>query len=329
MSLVKRKAIKVGLIIASLLAIKTYVSYDKNINPYLKKIGVMDTNIENGIKAMRELAEGYKNSQYDDTETIVPSSSTDSNSRLTGEILLSWKQSHKDGLLYSYSDDRLDFDGTGLGDGKDITKLALVKINTYENLTSLLGNGVKAYSIIKGNNKYSNYKLALISYDNSLENLELDNIDLTESQDSTDGITINDNLVYVEQGLVDGVSRIEYTDGNEKIYLSYTFDIFGDEDKLKDLPNNFSLDLINKYNGESYSDKLESIAYKFDNSKFLTDNKDYVQLSLTISLIFDPEYLNTLLENNSINFKSIGYAQSSFSDLFVFRVNNKFDVNLK
>ena len=329
MSLVKRKAIKVGLIIASLLAIKTYVSYDKNINPYLKKIGVMDTNIENGMKAMRELAEGYKNSQYDDTETIVPSNSTASNSRLTGEILLSWKQSHKDGLLYSYSDDRLDFDGTGLGDGKDITKLALVKINTYENLTSLLGNGVKAYSIIKGNNKYSNYKLALISYDNSLENLELDNIDLTESQDSTDGITINDNLVYVEQGLVDGVSRIEYTDGNEKIYLSYTFDIFGDEDKLKDLPNNFSLDLINKYNGESYSDKLESIAYKFDNSKFLTDNKDYVQLSLTISLIFDPEYLNTLLENNSINFKSIGYAQSSFSDLFVFRVNNKFDVNLK
>lgn len=329
MSLVKRKAIKVGLVIASLLVIKTYVSYDKNINPYLKKIGVMDTNIENGMKAMRELAEGYKNSQYDDTETIVPSSSTDSNSRLTGEILLSWKQSHKDGLLYSYSDDRLDFDGTGLGDGKDITKLALVKINTYENLTSLLGNGVKAYSIIKGNNKYSNYKLALISYDNSLENLELDNIDLTESQDSTDGITINDNLVYVEQGLVDGVSRIEYTDGNEKIYLSYTFDIFGDEDKLKDLPNNFSLDLINKYNGESYSDKLESITYKFDNSKFLTDNKDYVQLSLTISLIFDPEYLNTLLENNSINFKSIGYAQSSFSDLFVFRVNNKFDINLK
>jgi hypothetical protein len=329
MSLVKRKAIKVGLVIASLLVIKTYVSYDKNINPYLKKIGVMDTNIENGMKAMRELAEGYKNSQYDDTETIVPSSSTDSNSRLTGEILLSWKQSHKDGLLYSYSDDRLDFDGTGLGDGKDITKLALVKINTYENLTSLLGNGVKAYSIIKGNNKYSNYKLALISYDNSLENLELDNIDLTESQDSTDGITINDNLVYVEQGLVDGVSRIEYTDGNEKIYLSYTFDIFGDEDKLKDLPNNFSLDLINKYNGESYSDKLESIAYKFDNSKFLTDNKDYVQLSLTISLIFDPEYLNTLLENNPINFKSIGYAQSSFSDLFVFRVNNKFDINLK
>lgn len=329
MSLVKRKAIKVGLVIASLLVIKTYVSYDKNINPYLKKIGVMDTNIENGMKAMRELAEGYKNSQYDDTETIVPSSSTDSNSRLTGEILLSWKQSHKDGLLYSYSDDRLDFDGTGLGDGKDITKLALVKINTYENLTSLLGNGVKAYSIIKGNNKYSNYKLALISYDNSLENLELDNIDLTESQDSTDGITINDNLVYVEQGLVDGVSRIEYTDGNEKIYLSYTFDIFGDEDKLKDLPNNFSLDLINKYNGESYSDKLESITYKFDNSKFLTDNKDYVQLSLTVSLIFDPEYLNTLLENNSINFKSIGYAQSSFSDLFVFRVNNKFDINLK
>lgn len=329
MSLVKRKAIKVGLIIASLLVIKTYVSYDKNINPYLKKIGVMDTNIESGMKAMRELAEGYKNSQFDDTETIVPSNSTDSNSRLTGEILLSWKQSHKDGLLYSYSDDRLDFDGTGLGDGKDITKLALVKINTYENLTSLLGNGVKAYSIIKGNNKYSNYKLALISYDNSLENLELDNIDLTESQDSTDGITINDNLVYVEQGLVDGVSRIEYTDGNEKIYLSYTFDIFGDEDKLKDLPNNFSLDLINKYNGESYSDKLESIAYKFDNSKFLTDNKDYVQLSLTISLIFDPEYLNTLLENNPINFKSIGYAQSSFSDLFVFRVNNKFDINLK
>lgn len=329
MSLVKRKAIKIGLIIASLLVIKTYVSYDKNINPYLKKIGVMDTNIENGMKAMRELAEGYKNSQYDDTETIVPSSSSDSNSRLTGEILLSWKQPHKDGLLYSYNDDRLDFDGTGLGDGKDITKLALVKINTYENLTSLLGNGVKAYSIIKGNNKYSNYKLALISYDNSLENLELDNIDLTESQDSTDGITINDNLVYVEQGLVDGVSRIEYTDGNEKIYLSYTFDIFGDEDKLKDLPNNFSLDLINKYNGESYSDKLESIAYKFDNSKFLTDNKDYVQLSLTISLIFDPEYLNTLLENNPINFKSIGYAQSSFSDLFVFRVNNKFDVNLK
>lgn len=329
MSLVKRKAIKIGLIIASLLVIKTYVSYDKNINPYLKKIGVMDTNIENGMKAMRELAEGYKNSQYDDTETIVPSNSSNSNSRLTGEILLSWKQSHKDGLLYSYGDDRLDFDGTGLSDGKDITKLALVKINTYENLTSLLGNGVKAYSIIKGNNKYSNYKLALISYDNSLENLELDNIDLTESQDSTDGITINDNLVYVEQGLVDGVSRIEYTDGNEKIYLSYTFDIFGDEDKLKDLPNNFSLDLINKYNGESYSDKLESIAYKFDNSKFLTDNKDYVQLSLTVSLIFDPEYLNTLLENNSINFKSIGYAQSSFSDLFVFRVNNKFDVNLK
>lgn len=329
MSLVKRKAIKVGLVIASLLVIKTYVSYDKNINPYLKKIGVMDTNIENGMKAMRELAEGYKNSQYDDTETIVPSNSSNSNNRLTGGILLSWKQSHKDGLLYSYSDDRLDFDGTGLSDGKDITKLALVKINTYENLTSLLGNGVKAYSIIKGNNKYSNYKLALISYDNSLENLELDNIDLSESQDSTDGITINDNLVYVEQGLVDGVSRIEYTDGNEKIYLSYTFDIFGDEDKLKDLPNNFSLDLINKYNGESYADKLEGIAYKFDNSKFLTDNKDYVQLSLTVSLIFDPEYLNTLLENNSINFKSIGYAQSSFSDLFVFRVNNKFDVNLK
>lgn len=329
MSLVKRKAIKVGLVIASLLVIKTYVSYDKNINPYLKKIGVMDTNIENGMKAMRELAEGYKNSQYDDTETIVPSNSSNSNSRLTGEILLSWKQSHKDGLLYSYSDDRLDFDGTGLSDGKDITKLALVKINTYENLTSLLGNGVKAYSIIKGNNKYSNYKLALISYDNSLENLELDNIDLSESQDSTDGITINDNLVYVEQGLVDGVSRIEYTDGNEKIYLSYTFDIFGDEDKLKDLPNNFSLDLINKYNGESYADKLEGIAYKFDNSKFLTDNKDYVQLSLTVSLIFDPEYLNTLLEDNSINFKSIGYAQSSFSDLFVFRVNNKFDINLK
>lgn len=329
MSLVKRKAIKIGLVIASLLAIKTCVSYDKNINPYLKKIGVMDTNIENGMKAMRELAEGYKNSQYDDTETIVPSNSSSDNSRLTGEILLSWKQSHKDGLLYSYSDDRLDFDGTGLSDGKDITKLALVKINTYENLTSLLGNGVKAYSIIKGNNKYSNYKLALISYDNSLENLELDNIDLSESQDSTDGITINDNLIYVEQGLVDGVSRIEYTDGNEKIYLSYTFDIFGDEDKLKDLPNNFSLDLINKYNGESYADKLEGIAYKFDNSKFLTDNKDYVQLSLTVSLIFDPEYLNTLLENNSINFKSIGYAQSSFSDLFVFRVNNKFDVNLK
>lgn len=329
MSLVKRKAIKVGLVIASLLVIKTYVSYDKNINPYLKKIGVMDTNIENGMKAMRELAEGYKNSQYDDTETIVPSNSSNSNSRLTGEILLSWKQSHKDGLLYSYSDDRLDFDGTGLSDGKDITKLALVKINTYENLTSLLGNGVKAYSIIKENNKYSNYKLALISYDNSLENLELDSIDLSESQDSTDGITINDNLVYIEQGLVDGVSRIEYTDGNEKIYLSYTFDIFGDEDKLKDLPNNFSLDLINKYNGESYADKLEGITYKFDNSKFLTDNKDYVQLSLTVSLIFDPEYLNTLLENNSINFKSIGYAQSSFSDLFVFRVNNKFDINLK
>lgn len=329
MSLVKRKAIKVGLVISSLLVIKTCVSYDKNINPYLKKIGVMDTNIENGMKAMRELAEGYKNSQYDDTETIVPSNSSNSNSRLTGEILLSWKQSHKDGLLYSYSDDRLDFDGTGLSDGKDITKLALVKINTYENLTSLLGNGIKAYSIIKENNKYSNYKLALISYDNSLENLELDNIDLSESQDSTDGVTINDNLVYVEQGLVDGISRIEYTDGNEKIYLSYTFDIFGDEDKLKDLPNNFSLDLINKYNGESYADKLEGIAYKFDNSKFLTDNKDYVQLSLTVSLIFDPEYLNTLLENNSINFKSIGYAQSSFSDLFVFRVNNKFDINLK
>ena len=329
MSLVKRKAIKVGLVIASLLVIKTYVSYDKNINPYLKKIGVMDTNIENGVKAMRELAEGYKNSQYDVKETIAHSNSSNSNSRLTGEILLSWKQSHKDGLLYSYSDERLDFDGTGLSDGKDITKLALVKINTYENLTSLLGNGVKAYSIIKENNKYSNYKLALISYDNSLENLELDSIDLSESQDSTDGITINDNLVYVEQGLVDGVSRIEYTDGNEKIYLSYTFDIFGDEDELKDLPNNFSLDLINKYNGESYADKLEGIAYKFDNSKFLTDNKDYVQLSLTVSLIFDPEYLNTLLENNSINFKSIGYAQSSFSDLFVFRVNNKFDINLK
>lgn len=329
MSLVKRKAIKVGLIIASLLAIKTYVSYDKDINPYLKKIGVMDTNIENGMKAMRELAEGYKNSQYDDTEKIIPSNSPDSNGRLTGEILLSWKQSHKDGLLYSYSDDRLDFDGTGLSDGKDITKLALVKINTYENLTSLLGNGVKAYSIIKGNNKYSDYKLALISYDNSLENLELDNIDLSESQDSTSGITINDSLAYIEQGLVDGVSRIEYTDGNEKIYLSYTFDIFGDEDKLKELPNNFNIDLINKYNGESYADKLEGITYKFDNSKFLTDNKDYVQLSLTVSLIFDPEYLNTLLENNGINFKSIGYAQSSFSDLFVFRVNNKFDINLK
>ena len=329
MSLVKRKAIKVGLVIASLLAIKTYVSYDKDINPYLKRIGVMDTNIENGMKAMRELAEGYKNSQYDDTEKIIPSNSSDNNGRLTGEILLSWKQPHKDGLLYSYSDDRLDFDGTGLSDGKDITKLALAKINTYENLTSLLGNGVKAYSIIKGNNKYSDYKLALISYDNSLENLELDNIDLSESQDSTSGITINDSLAYIEQGLVDGVSRIEYTDGNEKIYLSYTFDIFGDEDKLKELPNNFNIDLINKYNGESYADKLEGITYKFDNSKFLTDNKDYVQLSLTVSLIFDPEYLNTLLENNSINFKSIGYAQSSFSDLFVFRVNNKFDISLK
>lgn len=329
MSLVKSKAIKVGLVIASLLVIKTYVSYDKNINPYLKKIGVMDTNIENGMKAMRELAEGYSQGygQDDDIERIIPNKEVNSE-RTSGEIILSWKQSHTDGLLYSYSDSQLDFDGTGLGNNKDITKLALIKLNTYENINSLSGNGIKAYTFIKSN-KYNDYKLAIVSYDNSLDTLEIDGVDLTESQDSTSGITINDNIAYIEQGLVDGISRIEYADGNEKVYLNYTFDIFGDMDKLKELPNGFSIDLINKYNGLSYTDKLESMSYKFDNSKYLTDNKDYVQLSLTVSLAFDPEYLNSLLENNLINFKSIGYAQNSFSDLFVMRVNNKFDINLK
>ena len=330
MNLVKRKAIKVGLVIASLLVIKTYVSYNNEINPYLKKIGVMDTNIENGMKAMIELAEGYSQGygQDGDIERIIPNKEVNSE-RTSGEILLSWKQSHTDGLLYSYSDSQLDFEGTGLENGKDITKLALIKLNTYETINSLSGNGIKAYTFIKSNNKYNNYKLALVSYDSSIDNLEIDGVDLTESQDSTSGITVNDNIAYIEQGLVDGISRIEYADGNEKVYLNYTFDIFGDIDKLKELPNGFSIDLINKYDGLSYTDKLESISYKFDNSKYLTDNKDYVQLSLTVSLVFDPEYLNSLLENNLINFKSIGYAQNSFSDLFVMRVNNKFDVNLK
>ena len=313
-------------IIASLLGIKTYISYDLELRPYVSRIKVMDNNINNGMKAMKELANGYKDSN--EVEKVAVNKDDDIKN-ISGEILMHWKQRHRDGLLYSYNDSQLDFDGTGLSDGDDITNLALVKLNTYDNITSITGAGIKAYTLIKDNSKYTSYKLALISYSNSVDNLEIDGVDLTSDNSSIAGVTIDNNIAYIEQGLVDGVSRIEYDNGNEKVYLNYTFDIFGNKDDIKNLPNGFNIDLIYKGNGLSYSDKMEAITYKFDNSKYLTDNKDYVQLSLTISLAFDPEYLNTLLGDNSINFKSIGYAHSSFSDLFVFRVNNKFDINLK
>ena len=330
MNLKKSKLITLILAINSLLALKALITYRIEVYPYKEKLGIMNTNIENGMNAMQALAKNSKNINESNSASLSGTFANSTSDSLDGEVLISWKQQHLDGLLYCY-DNQLDFEGTALSDGTDITNLALVKINTYNNISTLSGEGVKSYAFINSFNKYVPYKLALVSYDNSLDNLVLDNINFTEVTESTDGITIHDGLAYIEQGLVDGISRIEYDSNDEKVYLNYTFDIIGDKDRLKELPKNFNLDIINKYNGASYSDRLESIAYKFDNSKYITDNKDYVQLSLTISLVFDPEYINALLSevgDNSINFKSIGYAQNSFSNLFVFRVNSLFDINL-
>ena len=330
MNLKKSKLITLILAINSLLALKALITYRIEVYPYKEKLGIMNTNIENGMNAMRLLAKNSKTMSESNNASLSDNNTNSNSDSLDGEVLISWKQAHSDGLLYCY-DNQLDSEGTALSDGTDITNLALIKINTYNNISILSGEGVKSYAFINNSNKYVPYKLALVSYDNSLDSLVLDNINFTEATESTNGITINDGLAYIEQGLVDGVSRIEYDNNDEKIYLNYTFDIIGDKDKLEELPKNFSLDVINKYNGASYSDKLESIAYKFDNSKYITENKDYVQLSLTVSLVFDPEYINALLSeigDNSINFKSIGYAQNSFSNLFIFRVNSLFDINL-
>lgn len=330
MNLKKSKLITLILAINSLLALKALITYRIEVYPYKEKLGIMNTNIENGMNAMRLLAKNSKIISESNNASLSANDTNLSSNSLDGEVLISWKQAHSDGLLYCY-DNQLDFEGTDLSDGTDITNLALIKINTYNNISTLSGEGVKSYAFINNSNKYVPYKLALVSYDNSLDSLVLDNINFNEATEDTNGITINDGIAYIEQGLVDGVSRIEYDNNDEKIYLNYTFDIIGDKDKLEELPKNFSLDVINKYNGASYSDKLESIAYKFDNSKYITENKDYVQLSLTVSLVFDPEYINAVLSeigDNSINFKSIGYAQNSFSNLFVFRVNSLFDINL-
>lgn len=329
MNLKKSKLITLILAINSLLALKALITYRIEVYPYKEKLGIMNTNIENGMNAMQALAKNSKNINESNSASLSDTFASSTSNSLDGEVLISWKQVHSDGLLYCY-DNQLDFEGTALSDGTDITNLALIKINTYNNISTLRGEGIKSYAFINNSNKYVPYKLALVSYDNSLDNLVLDNINFTETVENTNGITIHDGLAYIEQGLVDGVSRIEYDNNDEKVYLNYTFDIIGDKDKLKELPKDFNLDIINKYNGTSYSDKLESIAYKFDNSKYITENKDYVQLSLTVSLVFDPEYINALLSEigSSINFKSIGYAQNSFSNLFVFRVNSLFDINL-
>ena len=330
MNLKKSKLITLILAINSLLALKALITYRIEVYPYREKLGIMNINIANGMTAMRLLAKNSKTISESNSASLSGTFNNSTSDSLDGEVLVSWKQQHSDGLLYCY-DTQLDFEGTALSNGTDITNLALVKINTYNNISILSGEGVKSYTFINNSNKYVPYKLALVSYDNSLDTLALDNINFTETVENTYGITIHDGLAYIEQGLVDGVSRIEYDNNDEKVYLNYTFDIIGDKDKLKELPKDFNLDIINKYNGASYSDKLESIAYKFDNSKYITDNKDYVQLSLTVSLVFDPEYINALLSevgDNSINFKSIGYAQNSFSNLFVFRVNSLFDINL-
>ena len=319
--------------IAFIFLVSLLLTFQFRLYPLIRKINILNYNINSGMSAMKQLA---LNSYSKNTEKYSSSSSS-TNNRIKANLILFWSQEHRDNNLYNYSDSLLDnsSDTSSSGTNMDTTNLALLLLDTNGNVPDIKGNGVKTYSVIRGISKYAGYRLVLVALnkDIDIDNIELENIDINKNIDNSklNGITLNNNLAFIEQNQVAGISRIEYdTYGNEQLVLNYTFDIIGDMESINNIRSSFNIDLVNKLSGEYFTDKFTSISTKFDNSKYLVEDKDFIECSVTLSLILKPEYMNSLLGDNSkINYKNIGYALNTFKNLFIIRVNNIFDIELQ
>lgn len=292
------------------------------------KEAILDKNLLNGLDAMKDLASN--SDLYGDTE-IKHWTLPVKHKELNADLLMFWTEEHRDGLLYSYIDEPLDY-GENTGNLKDSSNLALLKVYTYGTLEKLSGNGLKAYTVLRTKSKYDNYSLVLLSLEPSIgiDDINIENMLISKEPKDTQGIVRFQDKVFIDGTLDSSLSRLEYENNTDVVYLNYTYDIIGRKEELYDLRKKFDLDVVYNATGQSFKENMLRLNAKFDDSKYLTDDKDFVELSVTISIAFAPDTINSLLDGETkLNYRHIGQAQSSFEDLFSIRVNNQFDLQFK